>query len=289
MKHQELSSFEALCKGIRIRRIINPFLKSRKKAFENAIKTHANQANEEIANKLWVLKTIFEVQNKYLSAFSLMKKGKYYKAWCALEYCEISLYYLYKHYTPDKNDEYLIKFIGEKIEQWQSLFPYKVFLSPEILEKKLNCNICNSVITPLSYCQHKVGHLYLGKLCLREIGDFEFLGLSLVENPVQKYSVPFTKDEITGKEVDHYDYSSVKYVADRLDSSFENWKPNWVKKMIKRSEFNNVLKESLCPCNSKKLFIECCYNKKLLLLPHLQVEFHKELPKHLSTGLLLTG
>lgn len=288
MTTPKLNSFEELCRAVKVRRPSDSFTKSRNKALKKAIEFYVKIDDEEKANKLWVLQTIFEVQNQYLSAFSLIKKKKYYQAWCALEHGEVSLHYLLCHYAHDKDDEYYIGFISNKIESWQSLYPYKVFLSPEILEKKIQCNICKSVISPFTYCEHKVGHLYQGKLCLREVSDLEFLGISLVENPVQKYSVPFLKDEESGKESDHYDYSTVGYVAERLNSPFEDWQPRWTKKMFGRNEFNNLSKEDMCPCNSKKPFGECCYDKQSILLPHLEVEFFKALPKELQHGLLKT-
>lgn len=286
--NKELHSFEVLCRAVRNRRLLDSFIDSRLNDFKKTIKYSAENGDEKKANKLWVLQTIFEVQNHYLTAFSLIKKEKYYKAWCSLEHGEISLSFLLNHYSSGGDDEFCIGFIGNQIESWQSLYPYKMFLSPEMLEKEIKCNICGTVATPFTYCEHKVGDLYQGKLCLREVSDLELLGLSLVENPVQKYSVAFLKNEKSGEDIDHYDYSTVRYVAERLNSPFEEWHPNWTKKMFARKDFNDLTREDMCPCNSKRPFGECCYNKQSILLPHLEVEFSKELPENLCHGLFVT-
>ncbi|MES9901641.1 MAG: hypothetical protein ABW168_03030 [Sedimenticola sp.] len=282
------TSFEQLCQSIRIRRLNKGFLKSREKAFKSAIEEHARKGQEDTANRLWVLKTIFEVQNHYLTAFNLIKKKKYYKAWCELEHCEVSIHFLSNHYNPTDYDKYLIGYISKNVESWQSLYPYKMFISPEILEKKIRCNICGMVLSPFSRCSHKVGDLYSGKMCVREVIDLDFLGISLVENPVQKYSVPFTKDEDSGEEMDHYDYSIVQYVAERLDNPFNNWQPRWTKKMHDRSNFNHVPKDNKCPCSSGKLFKDCCYENESILLPHLEVVFDEDLPVNQLQEVIIT-
>ena len=173
------NSFDTLCASIKIRRLSKSFLDSRAKAFESSIAKYARQGEEDDANRVWVLKTLFEVQNYYLKAFSLIKKKKYYQAWCDLEHCEVTLLFLLPHYKPTDEDKYLIDFINQKAQSWQSIFPYKMFLSPEILEKKIQCNICGKILSAFSRCNHKVGELYNGIMCIRNIVDLEFLGVSL--------------------------------------------------------------------------------------------------------------
>ena len=47
-------------------------------------------------------------------------------------------------------------------------------MSPEILEKKVRCNICNSIVSMRNHCGHLIGEIYNGELCVRSVEDMEF-------------------------------------------------------------------------------------------------------------------
>src|SRR4051812_6647847 len=100
-------------------------------------------------------------------------------------------------------EEFRLSSIKKWSEQWQSLFPYKVFLSPEMVFRA-ECSICGCTIQPRRPCGHIVGEIYKGEPCLRVIKSIDqVLGIALVTNPVQKYSVVFMHDPATGKSHDH--------------------------------------------------------------------------------------
>ncbi len=250
------------------------------RGIDKLIKKNAYK-NDSLANELWVIKEIYQIQNHYLKAFSLLKSKEYYKAWCQLENCEISLFFLLKNYFVDKRDEFRIKFISETVKYWQGLFPYKIFGSPEMLEKAVECSICGKIMKPRNKCKHKIGYLYHGQLCLGKVTDMEFLGLSLVENPVQKYSVIFPTNQETGEQEDRLNYSPVNFVIDRLASPLDSWSYSKTFKRFTKAELSNYSLEKPCPCKSTKTYKECCYLKGFVDVPHLDVKFEKVPPKEL--------
>ena len=112
-------------------------------AIKNRLSDHKQAAvavdNQILAKDIWCLEHILKSQIHYIEAFHLMKEGEFYKAWCILEQSEITLHFLLGHYVPSP-DEFFIGYIDEKVKGFQSLFPYKIFMSPEILirERKMH-------------------------------------------------------------------------------------------------------------------------------------------------------
>jgi hypothetical protein len=233
------------------------------------IKSNKVKKNDENGAKfIWCLEQITEIQERYLDAYGKLTTGKYYDAWCEFEKCELALEFLKPHFS-FQNNEYCLLFIHKHILQYQSLYPYKLFLSPELLEHEKKCNICGKILAIRNPCGHEVGEIYKGEMCYRIVTKIDVLGISFVESPVQKYSVPFTKDEKTGESVDHYNYSLLKYLIDKLlQSPFDSWKINWTKKMHPHEKFAGVGRNKKCPCGSGDKYKKCCLNKAGVLRPH---------------------
>ncbi|WP_273367681.1 SEC-C metal-binding domain-containing protein [Alicyclobacillus herbarius] len=223
-------------------------------------------SDESLAKKLWCYEQITKVYIDYLKAFEYMKHGKYYEAWCNLERVEITLHWLERHF--DFSDErFPLRFIQVQVGHFQSLYPYKVFISPEMIILEKRCSICDSVISLRTSCGHLTGEIYRGEMRYVKITKMEFLGMALVKNPVQKYSVVFTGDN--GK--NNYDYSLVEQVARRLDSPFDRWTPTWTKKLYPHSVFRDIGRNELCPCGSGKKYKKCCLNKPGVMINHCHV------------------
>lgn len=129
------------------------FKSALKSAKEHAVKS----GDQEYAKAIWGLETILDIQGNYLSAYQRMKQKKFYDAWIILERIEIELRNFNENgFRPD-DDMYKLKFIEKHIKQFQSLFPYKYFLSPGyfVIEKK--CSICNKVISIRNLCGQEKG------------------------------------------------------------------------------------------------------------------------------------
>lgn len=230
--------------------------------------------NEAEANSFWIVETIASIQCEFRKAFSFMKASRFYNAWCTLEVCEIAARSLLRHYTITKNDAHRIGYIWTMVERWQSLFPYKIFISPELLKKSIKCSICNTNISLRNPCGHKKGGLYNGEQCNHIVTKCDLLWMSLVTNPVQKYSVLFRESKENSAPQDHYDYALVKLVSNRAESPFHEWHETCERRIHSVASLGNFARRNPCPCQSGLRFNRCCSSKSEITIPHRQFTFH---------------
>lgn len=271
----DLSGVEAYLRGVSRREIIDEIIEGQIKSTLKSMKRQAvGRGDQETAKLIWCYAQILTVQNNYLSAFHKIKEVRYYDAWCLLERVEIELASLTRHFqSAPMTDEYKIRFIEKHAKNFQSLFPYSLFLSPAFLHLEKVCSTCGKPISIRNPCGHKVGEIYDGEMCHRIITKSDVLETSLVTTPVQKYSVPFMVDPETGQQRDHYDYTLVKYVRDGLRDPFDSWDLLWTKKRHPHSHFKHVGRNEACPCESGKKYKECCLRQPGVLRPHAQILF----------------
>lgn len=237
--------------------------------------------NQVEATDCWKAETIASIQRTFCQAFKMLRTGAFYDAWCQLERCEIALLGLQRHNTPGANDLHRIRYIAHTVSQWQSLYPYELFLSPEILKKKVVCGICGSVVLPRNNCGHKKHNIYDGRLCIHQVVEADFLSISLVRNPVQKYSVGFLTDD-KGQKVDQYNYSNVEFVAERVVSPWHGWQAISTTREVMTEEVAHIKTSVPCPCISGKEFGSCCAGKEKFVVPHLEIVFLVPPPSGLS-------
>ncbi|MFA5014198.1 MAG: SEC-C domain-containing protein [Actinomycetota bacterium] len=246
----------------------NTFTNNLKEIKQNFVKDN----NQQKAKKIWCYEQIYNVQNIYLSAFELMKKNKFYEAWQNFEQIEIKLSFLYPHFK-EKNNEFYLKLILEYTRKFQSLYPYKFFISTEEIIKEKECSICGKKISLRNHCGHIPGEIYDGEMCLRRITKVDFIGVSLVNSPDRKYAVAFPS---TSEGADSFDYKLLKYLINLLESPFEKWNYKWSKRRHPHSFFKDITPNDNCPCESGKKYVDCCLNEKGVLRPHCQFYFYKE-------------
>jgi hypothetical protein len=251
---------------------------------EQVKKQAVKKGEHDKAKLLWCYEQILRIQENYRSSFRQMREGAYYQAWCTLERIEIELLALERHYDI-QDDTFKIHFINKHTRQFQLLYPYRVFSSPEMVKVRMVCSICNRPIRIRNPCGHLVGEIYRGEMCGRIITEVNFIGLSLVTNPSQRYSVLFTYKEGSDEEIDNYDYSAVEYVVSGLRYPFVEWNMFWTKTRHPHSRFKDVNPESNCPCGSKKSYRSCCLRKPGVLRPHLQISFSEPPPDGLPAFL----
>lgn len=237
------------------------------------LKAQAVARNDQVeASKIWQAETIAAIQRTFIAAFAELKGGNFYLAWCHLEQCEILQNNLRRHFSVADADLHRLNFIGRMIERWQDLYPYRVFFSPEFLKKKILCSICKKVITPRSHCGHDKGLLYDGEQCYHIVDEFDLLSISIVKDPVQRYSVAFASSEDGGSR-DDYNYSNLKFVVDRVESPFHGWISSRTTRTLPASAVSHFLSTTICPCNSGKDFGSCCSGLPEITVPHLDIEF----------------
>lgn len=241
----------------------------------DSLKREAVQSgNQDVAKYIWCLETILTIQRQYVEAFQGMQTGQFYSAWGLLERVEIEIDALISHFDWNKNkNRYQLDFIDKHTLKYQSLYPYKYFISPAMLIKEACCSICGQRITLHSDCGHRIGEIYDGEMCAREITKADVLEMSIVTQPVQKYSVLFISDPKTGETVDQYNYSLVKYAARGTRSPFDRWDVEFTTILRPHSEFKDVGRNDLCPCQSGEKYKRCCLGKEGVETPHANFYF----------------
>ena len=234
-------------------------------------KEAVDRGDEELANNCWREIESIKLNVLFIGVFNKIKNKNYRDAWCDLEKCEHKCNII----EENSGQEFLIRsrinFIKDKVTKWQSLYPYCVFSSPEFTVGYYTCSICGHKIRPRSRCEHKRGKIYNGELCVHVANDMEFRRVSLVKNPVQKYSVVHNDETL--------DFSLIDYLYDLLENAFEEWDLNWTRKSFPIERFSNVDIDSQCPCRSGKLFKDCCINKDEIEIPHVDFLLDKNIPK----------
>ena len=230
-----------------------------------------SQGDEELANNCWREEEALKLNILYIEAFAKLKDHEYREAWQDLERCEINANFI----SENSRDSFLrksrVSFIKEKVAGWQSIYPYCVFASPGFTVGYYTCSICDRKIRPRSRCSHKKGRIYNGELCLHVAHDLEFLELSIVTKPVQKYSVLHDDDTL--------DFSIIDHLLELLDHAFEDWRLNWTRKAFPIDRFSKVQPDAECPCKSGKTFEQCCLGKTEVEIPHVDFVLSKELPE----------
>ena len=224
------------------------------------------EKNEKKANEIWVLETVSKIQQMYLRVFNLLKEGKYenyFKAWTVLEQIEIEFTFLNGVYQYSF-EEYHLGFIATMIREYAKLFPYEYFMSRESIVKKKHCSICGKVNTIRDHCKHKKGQVYMGELCCEVVDDFEFLGMAIVKNPFDRYTVLFPE----GKE---YNYRMLEGLMERVHSPYAKWCVDI--RDEKNPLYRNIGRNDKCPCQSGNKFKKCCLGTENMITRHHKIIF----------------
>lgn len=238
--------------------------------------------DDGIANQAWFIHKITKSRLGFIRCFKKLKAENYYKVWCDLEQIELALAWLQNNpfYDPSA---FGVDELAELITTWQRSFPYTIFFSPEYTTKDRTCSICGESADPWSACPHEARRVYCGRECVRIVKKAELLAISLVRNPVQKYSVGFLADD-AGNKGDHHDYSMVKFVVDRIALSFDRWRSEWTKAYHPHTLFGHVPTDAACPCESGRKYSDCCLRERGVLRPHLQILFEKPPPQDIPNA-----
>lgn len=235
-------------------------------------KSAVAEGDDAGAKEVWCLECAIEAHSSYLFAYSELKKGRFYEGWCALERAEKTLDALFPHFE-DRFVELGLQFVGQHVGRWQAIFPYKWFISPAILMKRVSCSVCRATLDPRRPCGHVMGEIYAGERCHRVIEDAEIIEVSFVTDPVQKYSVPllWKKEGSAEKPRDMHNYDLVKTVAERVRSPYQEWYFRISKRLFPPRE-PPVVGEA-CPCGSDAKFENCCRDRGGILGNHFQFYF----------------
>jgi hypothetical protein len=214
----------------------------------------------DVLDQLWSIEAFAQAMALHADAFRKMKAGEHYEAWRTLEQVEITLASGARNlFVPE-----LAPLIAERAATtalWQSLFPYRFFFSPGMIKQDWACSICGKKSTPVAPCGHVTGRVYAGEFCSRLVKKVELLEISIVTEPVQKYSVLFPKGKT-------YNYDLVETVVGQLKTPFDSWGGEWGFKLHDHSLFPNIALDDRCPCGSDLRYGECCRHTSGVKLKH---------------------
>lgn len=222
---------------------------------EKNIQQQQQQGNCQVSNMLWRIQSRISIFAEYKEIFQLLHKGEYFKAWCQAEQVEIAINFLIKNFPEDKN---LVENIRERIQKLQQLYPYRLFTSIVMVVKSAKCNICGQKLSPRYNCGHKIGKVYKGEICCKEVTDFELKGIDIVPNPEHKYTVLFMTNG-KGEYIDNYDYSGLQELMKLWLTPFQDWDYEVTKSYQPKQR---VYKDDeFCPCGSALFYKDCCKDK----------------------------
>lgn len=212
-------------------------------------------------NYCWCLEQIYKVKKNYLSAYQSLKKGNFEEAWYMLERTKIELSFLCDVFDigNEVHDSYSMVYIKNVVPRFQKLYPYKIFVSREILIQKEICSICGKEMKLRGGCPHQTGKLYMGKMCSRIVKKSKFLGAALVTDPFDKYGVLHVKGQ-------EYDYSLIDFIASNLHSPYDLWYYEMYKTKI--PEYAVLGRNDRCLCGSGKKFKHCCMDTDNIYSKH---------------------
>ncbi len=248
---------------------------------------YVKDGNQEAAKKIWIYQTIIEIHKLFINAFSLLKSKEHFKGWCQLERIEITIGSLKKHFLYDK-EQYGLWHIEKSVKNLQVIFPYRLFGSSELLKKKKKCSVCDKEISIRNNCGHIVGEIYNGEMCHRIVTDVEVLGISLVENPGNKFSVMFMTDEKTGEQIDQYNYDTIDYLFEHIENPYEFWDLEVSQRIGAKDDYGNVGRNEPCICGSGKKFKKCCGLNIGKKYPHYEFIVRNPSSKTMITNTLKT-
>lgn len=241
------------------------------------IQAFRKAGDDEGANRAWHLTMVANARGEMCRLFAQMKDSDFPAAWGALEQVEKMCEALRNNAVLE--DDFAIALLARTVADWQALYPYAVFASPEIIIKAKQCTICEAPISPMRPCGHIPGRVYAGEMCSRLITECEMVSIALVRDPVQKYSVLIP-------DLDPHDYAVVRFVLDRLAGPFSRWRLIQTTTMHDHSLFDDWARDGDCPCQSGIRYVECCASRPGVVMPHNHIEFAEPPPSDLPQVLV---
>lgn len=242
-----------------------------------SIKYYAiKENNEELANAQYVANQYMRLLCQLSSYFSLLYEKEYKSSWDILQDCLDSAYWIGRH-TAIEN-RYEIPQIVELLTTYESLYPYKVFASSEMIISKSECSICGKPFQSLE-CPHIKGNLYWGEIAIEKIIEVkEFQAVAMVSHPLDKRCVMEISDD---KRTQEEKFQVLHEFLEQSVPAFQLFHIEVSKTMRQRSDIDIVGRNEKCSCGSGKKFKKCCgqdlYYEQLHHIIHLddKIIFYK--------------
>lgn len=243
------------------------------------IKESAIELNDErLANSQIVFRNYFLLFCHLSSYFRLLQEHNYKSSWIALQDCFDDLRFVGKYLEIEERKE--IPDIYELLEAYESLYPYKVFVSSEYIISKSHCSICGKSMQSLS-CPHIKGNLYWGDIALEIVDEIEeFQAACLVRHPEDKRCIIELSDD---NRSESEQFSKLEQFLDLKQPFLQQFSITSMMETRQRMDIIKVGRNDPCSCGSGKKFKKCCgknlyyQHERNIIHPgkkvHLQYEF----------------
>ena len=114
-----------------------------------------NSRDELLANEIWCLIEVYNIQKNYLKMFQRLKEGKYEEAWLIMDKIDISMGNLRNNFEEGMS-RYNLTFINTIIKYYEKVFPdyvYTVLLNQKNVQSVVQKHHCEEdVIMFLENC-----------------------------------------------------------------------------------------------------------------------------------------
>lgn len=211
--------------------------------------------DEKLANAQVVYKNYFLLFCHLSSYFRLLKEHRYKSSWSILQDCFDDIKFVGKFLDVNARKE--LPDIYELLENYEDLYPYKVFISSEYIISKSHCSICGKSMQSLA-CPHIKGNLYYGDIAVEIIDEIqEFQAACLVSHPENKRCIIELADDDRSENEQFAKLD--QYIA--LGQSF--LQKFTIKTVIENRERKDIIKvgrNQPCSCGSGIKFKKCCGN-----------------------------
>lgn len=211
--------------------------------------------DESLANACYVFKRYFKVFADLADFFGMLDEKSFEKSWDRLQDCIDGVDMVCRFLSVE--NAYDLPEIRLHLQQYEALYPYRIFASSEFIVEKSHCSICGESMQSLS-CMHRKGHLYGGQLAAEVIDRIsEVHAVAMVLHPSNKRCVlkPVEEgdDKIFFKKLE--DFMSLEIPKLQRFSLDEG---------VVRDRNQNVVKvgrNEPCSCGSGLKFKRCCEKK----------------------------
>lgn len=190
---KEIREIISLLNTLKARLVNNEFLCPHKEydaskfLFERVRSIAIETNDEKLANAQFVFDRYFQLFVNLTTFFGMLKEEKYRRSWDKLQDCNDIARTIGRLIDLEKRWE--IPSIVNLLLQYEGLYPYMFFISPEVVIEKSHCSICGRSMRDFD-CSHRIGMLYWGKLCYEVFDKVNKIpSLSLVEHPRDKRCV----------------------------------------------------------------------------------------------------
>lgn len=218
------------------------------------IKHYAIENNiEELANAQYVASLYMKLLCQLSSYYKSLMEKEYRESWNILQDC-LDLAFWIGQYTIIEN-RYEIPQIVDLLTGYESLYPYKVFASTEMIITKSECSICGKPFQSLD-CQHIKGNLYRGEVAIENVTEIkEFQAVAMVSHPLDKRCVMELSDDTRTKEEK---FQLLNEFLEQQIPAFQLFSIEIHKTRQQRPDIKIVERNDKCPCGSGKKFKNCC-------------------------------